>query len=654
MQNYTDLPLVKADAILSVPTFADLPTSGIVEGSIRYIEDVDQLWTYDGATWHLIAGLVVSVSDTNSIDLTVDGAGDLSAALKLSSTAATAGSVKVANSIVTDGLLSQMALASASVSGPLSSTDWSTFNGKQDHDDDLTAIAALTGPGIAVKTSTDPVVVTWAQRSIAGTANRVGVSNGDGAAGNPTINLDTTLLPSPVLGDAGGFLKTTAADTASWNLLGASDIPNLDAGKITTGTFDIARIPAAALERMVGVADQAARYALTTATVQNGDCVYQIDTAVMYWVIDDTQLSSAAGYAVYAAGTAASVPWSGVTSKPDNLVAVAALTGPGIVVKTSTDPATVAFVQRTITGTTNRIGVSNGDGASGNPTIDLDTTQFPQAVLGDVGKALVCTAANTATWSVTPQPSNTNLTAISAIASNGMIARVDNVTYTPRTITGTTNRLGVSNGDGVLGSPTLDVDTTLLPSPAVGDVGKVLKCTAANTGVWTQLAPGDAGAQAADDDLTAIAALTGPGIAVKTSTDPAAVTWVQRTITGTAGRVSVTDGNGAAGNPTIDVGANVLAISLLAPAGNVSPAVYGTTYLMNTDAARSVALPNPASSTNKWVVVKDATGTGAGTNQISITPYGAEKIDNAAATYTMNSDRQSIMLVTDGTDWFVL
>lgn len=36
----------------------------------------------------------------------------------------------------------------------------------------------------------------------------------------------------------------------------------------------------------------------------------------MYYVVDETKLSSEAGYEVYAAGTAASVPWSGVTNKP--------------------------------------------------------------------------------------------------------------------------------------------------------------------------------------------------------------------------------------------------------------------------------------------------------------------------------------------------
>ena len=36
----------------------------------------------------------------------------------------------------------------------------------------------------------------------------------------------------------------------------------------------------------------------------------------MYFVIDDSKLNSEAGYTVYTAGSATSVPWSGVTGKP--------------------------------------------------------------------------------------------------------------------------------------------------------------------------------------------------------------------------------------------------------------------------------------------------------------------------------------------------
>jgi len=75
-------------------------------------------------------------------------------------------------------------------------------------------------------------------------------------------------------------------------------------------------IPPSVIERLVIVADQTARFALTTATVQNGDTVKQADTNVMYYVKDDTNLSNSNGYEIYRAGTAASVPWSGVTGTP--------------------------------------------------------------------------------------------------------------------------------------------------------------------------------------------------------------------------------------------------------------------------------------------------------------------------------------------------
>ena len=91
---------------------------------------------------------------------------------------------------------------------------------------------------------------------------------------------------------------------------------NLDASKLTSGTVDIARLPQGALERLVKVANEAARYALTTADVQLGDTVQQLDTGIMYAVTDTDHLDSAAGYSEYTAGTAASVPWSGVTGKP--------------------------------------------------------------------------------------------------------------------------------------------------------------------------------------------------------------------------------------------------------------------------------------------------------------------------------------------------
>lgn len=97
-----------------------------------------------------------------------------------------------------------------------------------------------------------------------------------------------------------------------------STITSLDASKITSGTIDIERLPKGALERCVVVADDTARFALTTSSVQTGDTVKVTGTGIMYFVVDDSKLSSAAGYEVYTAGSATSVPWSGVTDKPSS------------------------------------------------------------------------------------------------------------------------------------------------------------------------------------------------------------------------------------------------------------------------------------------------------------------------------------------------
>ena len=89
-----------------------------------------------------------------------------------------------------------------------------------------------------------------------------------------------------------------------------------DASLITSGTISIDRLPAAALDRLIIVANQTERYALTVTTVQNGDTVQQADTGIMYRVVDDTNLGNASGYVEYTAARASAVPWSGVESKP--------------------------------------------------------------------------------------------------------------------------------------------------------------------------------------------------------------------------------------------------------------------------------------------------------------------------------------------------
>lgn len=84
-------------------------------------------------------------------------------------------------------------------------------------------------------------------------------------------------------------------------------------------TVPLANIPKAALERCYVVANDTARFALTTTQVQNGDTVKVSDTNKMYFVKDDTKLNNENGYEPYTSGISVnvqSIDWANVTNKP--------------------------------------------------------------------------------------------------------------------------------------------------------------------------------------------------------------------------------------------------------------------------------------------------------------------------------------------------
>ena len=114
---------------------------------------------------------------------------------------------------------------------------------------------------------------------------------------------------------SGAVSGSVSSDFGS-NVTISTTLSNFDASKITSGTIDIDRFPKAALERMVVVADDTARFKLTTATAQVGDTVKVTATNKMYLVKDDSKLNTEDGYEPYTASSASSVPWSGVTGKP--------------------------------------------------------------------------------------------------------------------------------------------------------------------------------------------------------------------------------------------------------------------------------------------------------------------------------------------------
>lgn len=107
----------------------------------------------------------------------------------------------------------------------------------------------------------------------------------------------------------------------SKNIFITTAIENIDASKITSGTLNadrlpeipISKIPAAAMERLYVVESQSAAMSLT---IQEGDVVQIGSGGPMYFCVSESASTFATKFKEFTAGSATSVPWSGVTGKP--------------------------------------------------------------------------------------------------------------------------------------------------------------------------------------------------------------------------------------------------------------------------------------------------------------------------------------------------
>lgn len=190
---------------------------------------------------------------------------------------------------------------------------------------------------------------------------------------------------------------------------------------------------------------------------------------------------------------------------------------------------------------------SGGTGLSSYAVGDIlyanSTSTLTKLSVGANGTVLTL-AAGVPTWAA--GSGTGTVTTVSVASANGFAGSVTNPTTTPA-ITVSTTVTGIVKGNGAA------------LSAAVADTDYLLPATAAST------------YQPLDADLTALAALAATaGMLSRTGAGAFAV----RTIAGTSNRISVSNGSGAAGAPTIDVDAAYVGQASITTLGTIGTGTW--------------------------------------------------------------------------------
>lgn len=197
-------------------------------------------------------------------------------------------------------------------------------------------------------------------------------------------------------------------------------------------------------------------------TVSSAGSVWTVDSGLSATKIADGSVSNTEFQ--YLDGVTSNIQTQLGNKQPldATLTALAAYNTNGVLVQTSTD----TFTGRTITGTSNEITVTNGDGVAGNPTLSLPTGINPTKLAdGSVSATefqyLDGVTSNIQTQFSNKQPLDATLTALASYNTNGLLAQTAADTFAGRTVTAGQG-ISVSNGDGVAGNPTIALNTNAL------------------------------------------------------------------------------------------------------------------------------------------------------------------------------------------------
>ena len=233
-----------------------------------------------------------------------------------------------------------------------------------------------------------------------------------------------------------------------------------------------------------------------------------------------------------------------------------------------------------------------------------------------------------------------NIVGITGLSGTGLVARTGNGTFSPRTLTAPAAGMTVTNGNGVAGNPTLVLANDLAALEALASTGLAVR-TAADTWVQRTITGPVAGIQITNgdgvsgnptialiNDLSALEALASTGIAVRTAAD----TWAQRSVVVSGAGVTVTNGSGVAGNPTIALANDVAALEALSGTG------FAVRSGADTWTQRSIGVTAPVTISNAdgvaaapTISVSYATTAASGVVELATTAETQAGVDGARA-----------------------
>lgn len=184
------------------------------------------------------------------------------------------------------------------------------------------------------------------------------------------------------------------------------------------------------------------------------------------------------------------------------------------------------------------------------------------------------TSADTGWVLITNNPITLGTTALTYTQFNGVGSIIDGagLAYTGNTLNvGTASAARIVVNANNIDLATSGVTTGTYIGFTVDTYGRVTAVTTPTT----LAGYGITNAQPLDADLTAIAAQTGTGLLIRTGAD----TWTTRSLTGTANRVTVTNSDGVAGAPTIDIAATYAGQSSITTLGTIATGTWQGTIV---------------------------------------------------------------------------